>query len=45
MCVFEGHVPTQHRLVNFHPAQKRHFLDLNYSKLQTIFPRAAHSVD
>jgi hypothetical protein len=22
-----------------------HFLDLNYSKLQAIFPRAAHSVE
>jgi len=22
-----------------------HFLDLNYSKLQAIFPREAHSVD
>jgi hypothetical protein len=22
-----------------------HFLDLKYSKLQAIFPRAAHSVD
>jgi hypothetical protein len=22
-----------------------HFLDLNYSRLQAIFPRAAHSVD
>jgi hypothetical protein len=41
----QGHVPTQPRRVNFHPVSQTHFLDLNYSKLRAIFPRAAHSVD
>ena len=30
---------------NFFPLGNTHFLDLNYSKLQAIFPPAAHSVD
>jgi hypothetical protein len=40
-----GTCPRNTGHLNFFPPTTTLFLDLNYSKLQAILPRAAHSVD